>query len=79
MIYSKIQANCNMRSAFCEQRLATVYNADTQELVIFYFEKSRFPSTLATYWVTNSIVILITLKFRYYYHELLLTLILLVI
>ena len=79
MIYSKIQANCNMRSAFCEQRLATVYNADTQELVIFYFEKSRFPSTSATYWVTNSIVILITLKFRYYYHELLLTLILLVI
>ena len=70
MIYSKIQGNCNTRSAFCEQRLTTVYNADTQELVrkvIFYFEKNRIPSTSATYWVTNSIVILITLKFRYYY------------
>ena len=62
MICSKIQRNCNTRSAFCEQRLTTVYNADTQELVekvIFYFEKNRIPSASATYWATNSTVILI--------------------
>ena len=56
-------------SAFGSQRLTTVNIAHTQELVrelIFYFEKNRIPSTWATYWVTNSIVILITLKFRYY-------------